>query len=88
MGMKNYLFLTAEGYTFQPRSESIEPNIENLQVLGFVKGTNSEEAFYNLVKNNEYLLKTTFEEVFCYELPKNYQMTKAYYNLRDFKKKL
>ena len=68
MKVKNYIFLTSEGYTFQPQSECLESDIENLQVIGFAKGTNSQEAFYNLVKNNEYLLKTTFEEVFCYEL--------------------
>ena len=68
MKVKNYIFLTSEGYTFQPQSECLEPDIDNLQVIGFAKGTNSQEAFYNLVKNNEYLLKTTFEEVFCYEL--------------------
>jgi len=88
MKVKNYIFLTAEGYTFQPQSECLEPDIENLQVIGFAKGTNSQEAFYNLVKNNEYLLKTTFEEVFCYELAENYKETKAYYNLIDFREEL
>jgi len=86
--IKNYIFLTSEGYTFQPQSECLEPDIDNLQVIGFAKGTNSQEAFYNLVKNNEYLLKTTFEEVFCYELVENYKERKAYYNLIDFREEL
>jgi len=88
MKVKNYIFLTSEGYTFQPQSECLEPDIDNLQVIGFAKGTNSQEAFYNLVKNNECLLKTTFEEVFCYELAENYKATKAYYNLIDFREEL
>jgi len=88
MKVKNYIFLTTEGYTFQAGSDCIEPDIDNFQVIGFAKGTNSQEAFYNLVKNNEYLLKTTFEEVFCYELAENYKETKAYYNLIDFREEL
>lgn len=54
--MKNYIFLTVEGFTYQPGSESIEPDIENLQVIGFSKGEDSENAFENLVDENQYLL--------------------------------
>lgn len=81
--MKNYIFLTAEGYTFQPNSESIEPDINNLQVVGFAEGRNSQEAFQNLIKENEYLRNTTFDEIFCYELAKDYEKRKVYCHLAD-----
>ncbi|MGH4138228.1 hypothetical protein [Clostridium sp.] len=32
--MDNYIFLTDEGYTFMPNSESDMPDVENLQVIG------------------------------------------------------
>ena len=71
--MKNYIFLTSEGHTYQLDSKSIEPDINNLQVIGISEGNNSQMAFENLIKNREYLLETTFNEVFCYELSKNFR---------------
>ena len=50
--IKKYIFLTVEGYTFQPGSKSVEPDIENLQVIGFSQGKDSKDAFQNLLKEN------------------------------------
>ena len=77
--MNTYIFLTAEGYTFQPDSESIEPDIENLQVLGIVLGFDQENAFNNLLKNNLSLVTTTFTEIFCLQLDSNYLDSKKYF---------
>ncbi len=81
--MKKYIFLTIEGFTFQPNSESANPDIENLQVIGFEKGKNPREAFKRLVKENNYLLETGFNEVFSYELAKNFEENKKYHYLAD-----
>lgn len=35
---KKYIFITFEGFTFQPYSESDVPDIENMQVIGFSEG--------------------------------------------------
>ncbi len=64
--MKSYIFITAEGYTFQPESTSIEPDIENCQVVGFAKGKDPQQAFQNLIQENGNLLETTFDELICY----------------------
>lgn len=66
--MKDFIFITFEGYTFQPNSESDIPDIENMQVVGFSKGLNSKEAFENLKTKNSYLLETTFDEIIAIEL--------------------
>ena len=66
--MSLFIFLTTEGYTFQPNSESAEPDIENCQVLGFASGADAKEAFLNLLSENEYLKETTFDETFAMEL--------------------
>ncbi len=79
MKKKHYIFLTLDGYTFQPDSMSIEPDIENLQVVGFAFGVTSEEAFRKLLKENEFLVKTSFDEVFCYQLDDNYRASKEYF---------
>ncbi len=79
--MKSYIFITTEGFTFQPNSESSEPDIENCQVIGFADGKDLEEAFDNLMAENEYLLETNFNEITGYELKhKEYQkFSKTFY---------
>ena len=79
--MKNYIFLTSEGYTYQQNSESSESDIDNLQVIGFSEGNNSQMAFENLIKNNEYLLKTKFDEIFCYKLSQDFKESASHFSL-------
>lgn len=84
--MNAYIFLTTEGYTFQPNSQSIEPDVENLQVLGFAKGYDQKSAFNNLLKSNPYLQNTNFRETFCYQLDKNYLKSKTYFYIPKLEK--
>lgn len=79
--MKNYIFLTHEGCTYQPASESNEPNIDNMQVIGISEGVSSEIAFEILISENEHLLKTTFDTIFCYELNPNFKDCVNYFSL-------
>ena len=58
--MSSYIFLTNEGYTYQPNSNSIEPDCENAQLIGISNGENQQEAFENLIKEREYLKKFNF----------------------------
>ncbi len=81
--MEIYIFLTKEGYTFQPNSEMIEPDIENLQVIGFTEGENPESAFDNLLHQSPYLKDTSFNEVFSYKLDKYYQEDKKYHYIKQ-----
>ncbi|RLC36428.1 MAG: hypothetical protein DRH33_07030 [Candidatus Nealsonbacteria bacterium] len=84
--MKNYIFITEEGVTYQPNSTSPEPDIENCQVIGFVKGNNEDEAFKNLKKENEYLLDTNFNEIICMELKnEDYYKKAKYFYLGEYK---
>lgn len=68
--MKNYIFITTEGYTYSPNNAGSEQDIENCQVLGFENGNNAEEAFKNLKINNSFLNDLAFNGVICYELAK------------------
>lgn len=79
--MKSYIFLTTEGYTFQPGSEVSEPDIENCQVIGFANGSDTKEAFLALINENSYLLKTNFNELICYELRNS---NKEYFYMNDY----
>ncbi|GAA0719829.1 hypothetical protein GCM10008905_08360 [Clostridium malenominatum] len=81
--MNNYIFLTHEGCTYQPNSESDVPDIENLQVIGFSHGINPKEAFCNLIGNRTYLLNTSFDMIFCYELSKNYRECYTEFSIKD-----
>lgn len=79
--MASYVFLTSEGCTFQPGSESKEPDIENLQVIGFSEGRTADEAFMHLVDENSSPLDTSFDEIFSYRLGDDYEGTRRDYSL-------
>ncbi len=82
--MGAYIFITSEGYTYQPGSEAVEPDIENCQVLGFAEGIDADEAFKTLIEENTYLLETSFNEVVGLELKDDdYRERKRYFYLRD-----
>ncbi|MBU2043676.1 MAG: hypothetical protein KJ619_00380 [Candidatus Omnitrophica bacterium] len=83
--MKNYIFISAEGYTYQPGSESIQPDIENLQVIGFAKGNNSKNAFRKLVQENGYLAETSFDEIISYELTRKAESSRSYHYLAELR---
>ncbi|MDD2565562.1 MAG: hypothetical protein PHZ26_03145 [Candidatus Gracilibacteria bacterium] len=78
--MIKYIFLTFEGYTYQPYSESAEPDVENVQMIGIGEGNSKSEAFEDLKEKNEWLIATTFNELYCYEL-KNTNI--EYFNLKE-----
>lgn len=66
--MKYFIFITKEGHTYQPNSQSTEPDIDNCQVLGFVHGENEAKAVDNFLKENEHLIDTSFNEVMAFEM--------------------
>lgn len=78
--MKSFIFITNEGYTYQPESTSAEPDIENCQVLGFGKGLDMDEAFKDMLETNPYLLETSFSEVIGMEVNDS---GKKYFQLKD-----
>ena len=82
--MREYIFLTTEGTTFQPDSTSSEPDIENLQVIGFAGGDTVQDAVTRLVGLNEYLANTNFDEIFAIQLADN---RREYFSLRDISRK-
>jgi len=81
--MKSYIFITTEGFTFQPNSESQMPDIENCQVIGFGKGQNAQEAFENMLMSQKYLHETNFDEIIGLELKSE---SKENFSLADYKK--
>ena len=62
--MRYFIFLTQEGLTKTPENK----DIENLQVIGTANGKNEKQAFDNLVKENNFLLDTGYNEVVGLEL--------------------
>ena len=81
--MKKFIFISTEGITYQPDSVSPEPDIENMQVMGFGEGDTPQDAFSNFLGLHEYLLKTTFDEIIAVELKNR---NRKYFYLSDRKK--
>ena len=82
--MKEFIFLTTEGTTFQPNSTSSEPDIENMQVIGLAGGDTVQDAAIRLVGLNKYLANTNFDEIFAIQLADNHR---EYFSLRDIFRK-
>ncbi|MDP3878733.1 MAG: hypothetical protein Q8Q07_00300 [Dehalococcoidales bacterium] len=78
--MAEYIFLTTEGSTFQPNSISSEPDIENMQVIGFAGGDTVQDASRNLLELNEYLADTSFDDIFAIQLADEHR---EYLSLRE-----
>lgn len=84
--MKSFIFITNEGYTYQPNSDRSEPDIENCQVIEFSEGNDENDAFKKLINENEYLLKTSFDVLLCIELKNKFQYNKSkIFSLNDLK---
>jgi len=66
--MNNYIFLTDEGYTFQPETENEPIVIDSLQTIGTASGTDAMDAYRNLLAENPQLQERKFEKIFCYQV--------------------
>ncbi len=72
--MNKFIFITDEGFTFQPGNEGYEPDIENMQVIGFGEGNTVNDAMKNMVDENPYLKDTKFNKVIGIEV-RNYKQS-------------
>jgi hypothetical protein len=78
--MNKYIFITTEGSTYQPNSDSSEPDIENMQVIGFGQGDTAQSAMRKLLKMSEYLVNTNFNEIIAIQLVNDHR---EYFSLKD-----
>jgi hypothetical protein len=81
MNMNTYIFLTDEGYTFQPEPGAEPIEIENLQLIGTAKGLDANTAYRNLLAENPQIEETSFQRIFCYQLDKENEGNRKDYNL-------
>lgn len=65
--IKKFIFLTFEWFTQEPNLS----DIENIQMIWISEWKTSKEAFNNLKKDNDWLLNTSFNEIYCHELKNN-----------------
>jgi hypothetical protein len=56
--MKEFIFFTTEGYTFDPNNKPIN----NMQILGSSVGVDILEAFKNFKHNHNYLKEYAFKD--------------------------
>jgi hypothetical protein len=57
--MKQFLFFTTEGFTFDPHHKELH----NMQILGDGMGEDVLEAFMSFKRNQDYLLSHGFKEI-------------------------
>lgn len=66
--MKSFLFYTTQGYTFSPCEDTVEPDVENCQILGWEKGETTESAYVRLLANNPWIKEKEFTKVVGVEI--------------------
>lgn len=69
--MNEYIFLTDEGYIFQPETEAEPIEIDSLQMIGTAMGTDAMNAYRNLLADNPHLQEKRFEKIFCYQVDRD-----------------
>ena len=77
--MKLFIFLTDEGFTYSGNEGAIEPDVENLQVLGFSQGSNEKEAFNRFLSENPYLAEKGFDETICLQIKGGLESAPRFY---------
>ncbi|MFA4925936.1 MAG: hypothetical protein WC524_04710 [Candidatus Aminicenantales bacterium] len=81
MKKKLFLFVTFDGVTFSS-DELDEPDVDNLQVLGYGEGLDEDEAFKDFLAQNQWVLEKRFEEAICVEI-KNRIYKRKVFSLKD-----
>jgi hypothetical protein len=61
--MKEFIFLTTDGYTYDPNNKAIS----NMQILGSAEGIDILEAFKNFKDTHAYLKNYAFTSVIAQE---------------------
>ncbi|WP_418179001.1 hypothetical protein ACNSOO_08745 [Aliarcobacter lanthieri] len=72
--MKNYLFYSQEGFTYD-KSHNLT---HNMQLFGSAKGKNIHEAFKNFKEEQSYLLELDYDKVIAIQIVS----TKSIINLK------
>jgi len=67
MKKKLFLFVTFDGVTFSS-DELDEPDVDNLQVLGYGEGLDEDKAFKDFLAQNQWVLEKRFAEAICVEI--------------------
>jgi hypothetical protein len=80
--MNSYIFLTDEGYTFQPEPGAEPIEIENLRVIGTARGEDANTAYRNLLAENPNIDPATFQRIFCYQLEREVEGNTKGYHLK------
>ncbi len=81
--LRSFIFITSEGATFQPNSDSAQPDVENMQVLGFANGVDEQHAFSSLLSENPWILESSFASATCIELKESrYENHSAHFAIK------
>ncbi len=67
MKKRFFMFLTPDGITYSS-CESIHPDVDNFQVLGWAEGFTEEEAFGEFINTNSWIFNMNFKHIICIEV--------------------
>ena len=73
--MPEYIIISPDGHTFSPSSEGADPDIENMQVIGFSEGKDGKEALEKLLKENRDIEKLGYRDFLCIEMKDSFRFS-------------
>jgi hypothetical protein len=82
--LKHYNFVTLDTLSYQPGTDSPEPDFEDMRIMGFGPGQTLEEALKDILELNENLEGGNPGQTIRLDLRND---NRKYFHLKDFKSK-
>jgi hypothetical protein len=78
--LKKYIFTTPEVLTYQPNSDSPQPDFMDMEIMGF--GHTLEDALKDILELSEHPEENKLRRTFFLDLKND---SRKYFSLRDYK---
>ena len=83
--MKNFIFINPETLTYQPNTDSPEPDFEDMRAMVFGPGQTMEEALRDILELNENLEGGKPGQTLRLDIRNE---NRKYFHLKDYKSKV
>lgn len=80
--MKKQVFVKSEALTYQPNTDSPEPDFEDMDTMGFGLGQNIEDAVKDILELNDDMQAKRPGQIFSIDFRNE---NRKYFRLKDYK---
>ncbi len=80
--MDKFYYISPETFTYQPNTDSPEPDLEAMRLLGFDSGQTIEDALKDILELNEDMEATRPDQTFHLDFKNEHR---KYFRLKEYK---